>query len=577
MKFREWLGRLAPVTRPDPKNPAETDEFLRAGLAHHRAGEHAKAEECYLALLAERPEHPRALFLLGDLACSAGRYSEAVQRIRTAIALQPDHVPGYRSLGHALRMQGELDGAIEIFRQALALDPGSAEIHLHIGDVQRRQGRYDEALASCLAAVALAPGLALARNNLGNAYTDLGRPEEAITAYRGALELDPELAEAHLNLGTSLHQGGEVEPASKHYRAALALNPELADGHLNLGYAHEQLGDPRGAIECYRRTISIDPDRADAHFNLALQLLLIGDFAQGWEEYEWRWQLPGLSDVNPHSASRHWDGSALAGESILLYAEQGFGDAIQFLRYAPLAAKGAGKVIVRCAPELQRLFECTSNISAVVNTAEPIPECDLCCSLLSLPRLLGTMLQSIPAPIPYLRADPAKTWRLHERIAADGAGLKVGLVWASQAVNKIARSKSLKLEMLGSMGAIENVVFYSLQKGAAASEAANPPRGMRIVDASAELADFSDTAALIANLDLVISVDTAVAHLAGAMGKPVWTMTHFPPDWRWMLGRDDSPWYPTMRLFRQQHPRHWASVVAQVAEALTRMAIRRRV
>ena len=574
MKLREWLGKYAATGAQGSKPGGAANELMRAGLAHHRAGEYGRAQACCFAILENHPDHPDALCLLGEIACLQGRNEEAVERFRIAVALQPGLARVHRGLGHALQIQGDLDAAVESFRRALTLDPGLAEVHLQLGDVLRQRGRFDEALDCCLNAVELEPGLAQTHNNLGNAYADLGRAGEAIAAYRKALELDPGLAEAHLNLGMSLHQSGKVEPASVHYRAALAFNPGLADAHLNLGYALEQLGDPRGAIECYRQAISLDPHRADAHFNLALQLLLIGEFAQGWEEYEWRWQLPGLSEVNPYSASRHWDGSALAGETILLYAEQGFGDAIQFVRYAPLAAKGAGKVIVRCQPELQRLFERTPGISKVVSTSEPIPDCDLCCSLLSLPRLLGTMPESTPAPIPYLRADPGETRRWHERIVAGGSGLKVGLVWASQTVNRIAQSKSLKLEMLAPLAAIENVAFYSLQKGAAASEAGQPPRGMRIVDASAELGDFSDTAALIANLDLVISVDTAVAHLAGAMGRRVWTLTHFPPVWRWMLGRDDSPWYPTMRLFRQRQAQDWMPVVAQVAEALKPMANR---
>lgn len=586
--------------------PGHAEAHNNLGCVLEAQGHLDRATAAYRRAADCDPGLAQAQHNLANALCARGEYAEAARRFHSALALHPDHARSHYGLGRALASQGERDAAIESYRQALALeprffeaarelaiawfergdpeqaetcsrcalqiDPDSAEIHLHLGNVLRQQRRFDEALECCLRAVALDPGMARAHNNLGNAYQDLGRSPEAIAAFRKALELDPALAEAHFNLGIAVHQGGEVGQASVHYRAALALDQDLADAHLNLGYALEQLGDPRTAIRHYRRAIAAEPNLAEAHFNLALQLLLTGDFAQGWEEYEWRWQLPGLAGANPHRGNPHWDGAEVAGKTVLLYAEQGFGDAIQFLRYAPQVARRGAKVVVQCAPELKTLFGCAPGIPAVVSNAEPVPECDLCCSLLSLPRIFKTSLDGIPAPHPYLRADAGKTRVWKERLAADGTALKVGLVWASQTANKIARLKSMPLDLFAPLGAIADVVFYSLQKGAAAGEAARAPRGMRIVDPSAQLGDFSDTAALIENLDLVISVDTAVAHLAGAMGRRVWTLTHFPPDWRWLLERADSPWYPTMRLFRKQRMRDWSSVVGPLAEALKQFA-----
>lgn len=470
---------------------------------------------------------------------------EAEERYRRVLIEQPENADALRGLGqllggrgYALQERGELDAAIECYQEALALDPSQAQ----------------------------------ACNNLGNAYKDQGRVAEAAASYRNAIAADRTLAEAHLNLGIVLHQAGVLGEAAECYRTALALKPALAEASLNLGYLLDQEGDARRAGECYRMAIAARPDFAEAHFNHALQLLQAGDFERGWDEYEWRLKIPDLARFWPHAGLPRWLGSELGGRTILLYAEQGFGDAIQFVRYAPLVAQRGGNVILSCSPKLVELFRSVAGVAAVHDAEQPPPHADTCCSLLSLPRLFRTTLETIPATVPYLRPPeaPARQWKT--TLGASGAGLKVGLYWSTESKNRMTPLRSLELDMLAPLAGIRGVVYFSLQRGAAAAQAARPPQGMALVDQSAALGDFSDDAALIANLDLVISINTATAHLAGALGRRVWTLVHYPADWRWLADRDDSPWYPTMRLFRRGRADSWQDVIERVAHTLRRFA-----
>jgi len=512
MKAWAWIAKLGTPAHPGTRDES-VDELLRRGAEYQRGAEHGKAEDSFREALVRQPENAAARHLLAD-----------------ALGVR----------GYAHQERGELDAAIDCYLEALALAPERAQAQVH--------------------------------NNLGNAYRKLGRPEQAIAAYRDAIAADGGLAEAHLNLGIALHQGGDTIQAAEHYRTALRRRPELAAAALNLGLLLEGDGDTQGAGECYRRAIAARPDFAEAHFNYALQLLLAGNFSRGWEEYEWRLRLPEQKPFWPYADRPRWDGSDLHGKVILLYAEQGFGDALQFARYVPLVAQRGGTVIVSCRSPLKALFERALWGTSVVDASEPPPAFDICCSLLSLPRIFRTTPATIPARIPYLYADAGKAERWRERLTADAPALKVGLVWATEARSRVALLKSLGLDMLDPLAAIPGVNFYSLQKGPVAAEAARAPKGMRLVDVASELEDFSDTAALVSQLDLVVTIDTAVAHLAGAMGKPVWTLTHWPPDWRWLLERDDSPWYPTMRLFRRAQTDSWSDVVLRVAQALQRLA-----
>jgi|CXWL01.1.fsa_nt_gi tetratricopeptide (TPR) repeat protein len=505
-----WFSKGGPGARQDDAN---VEAMLRRGFEYQDSGEFAKAEECFRQILSQMPEHAATRRQLANLLA-------------------------FRAF--ALQERGELPAAIEGYEESLALDFAQARVH----------------------------------NNLGNAYKSLGRAEEAIAAYREAIAVDAGQAEAHKNLGTALVEKGERGLAIAHYRAAVESMPSYAEASHSLGVLLEQEGDPAGALECYRAAIASNPDYAEAHWNFALQSLLLGEFGPGWRAYEWRTRLPNLERPWPYADRDHWDGEPLEGKVILLHAEQGFGDAIQFVRYAPLVAARGGRVIVSCQPKLKALLQCVQGVSAVLIEGEP-PPFDVCASLMSLPRIFETTLKTIPAPIPYIRPDPEKARHWKGRLAAHGAPLKVGLFWATDAKSTLSPLKSLTLDMLAPLGGDPGVLFFSLQQGAAAGQASHPPGGMAMVDLGAELGDFSDTAALISNLDLIISIDTATAHLAGAMGLPVWTLTHFPPDWRWLIGRGDSPWYPTMRLFRKGGADTWAQVIGRVGEALRQLAGRR--
>lgn len=439
--------------------------------------------------------------------------------------------------GQSLQGRGELGAAAECYEEAVALDPSQAPAH----------------------------------NNLGNIYLALGRPNEAASSFRSAIAADAGLAEAHANLGIVLHRSGELSEAEECYRATLALRPGLAEASLNLGHLLEERGDTAAARDCYEAAVAARPDMAEAHFNLALRLLQAGDFRRGWEEYEWRFRLPELAPFWPHANRPRWDGADLRGKTILLYAEQGFGDALQFVRYVPLVAARGGKVVLSCSPKLMALFATVAGVTAVHNSETPLPEFDLCCSLLSLPRIFGTTLDTIPAATPYLHppGDAARRWRA--RLAAEGPGLKVGLFWSTESRNRMTPLRSLELGQLAPLARPPGIRFYSLQRGPAAAQAR--PRGMTLVDLSSDLVDFADDAGLLAQLDLVVTINTATAHLAGALGRPVWTLVHYPPDWRWLEGRMDSPWYPTMRLFQRGRTEAWDAVLERVGDALDDLEI----
>jgi tetratricopeptide (TPR) repeat protein len=503
-------------------------------LQLHQAGRLQEAERLYRQVLAQQPEHVDALHLLGVTAAQLGRGDVAVDLLRRAIALRPNFADAYSNLANALTSNGQLDQAVTACRQAIDLNPNLPEAH----------------------------------NNLGNALKDKGEIDQAIAAHRQAIALNPRLAEAHYNLGNALRDKGELGKAIAAYRQAIAVKPNYVDAHVNLGDALKEQGQLDEAIAAFRQAIVLRPGFAEVHSNLALALLTRGHFQEGWQEFEWRWKCedsPALGNL----AQPLWEGRPLEGRTILLHAEQGLGDAIQFIRYLPLVEQRGGRLVILCHTQLQRLFQANAGRWQVVTQAQPLPAFDLHCPLVSLPRVFGTNLGNIPKESPYLHADAEEARKWQDRLAKHSPLVKVGLVWAGRPAHTNDRNRSMKLARLAPLGQAPGVRFFSLQKGEAAAEAKTPPLGMELVDWTQELKDFADTAALIANLDLVIAVDTAVAHLAGAMGKPVWTLLPFVPDWRWMLQRQDSPWYPTMRLFRQPCRGDWDSVIARVVDALS--------
>ena len=323
------------------------------------------------------------------------------------------------------------------------------------------------------------------------------------------------------------------------------------------------------ALAACERAIALKPEFPVARSNRAMMLLLKGEFAKAWAEYEWRLQRGDIAP--PRGLSQpQWKGEDPAGLAILIHAEQGVGDSIHFIRYAPLLAARGARVIVECQPELVALFRTVEGVERVLAAGETLPAFDRHVPMMSLPFAFHTTLDAIPARVPYLRADETRVKAWAERVAREGGRMKVGVAWAGKPSHKDDHLRSLRLSAFAPLAEAKGVSFYSLQKSEAAAQAKDPPPGMALIDLTDEIKDFADTAALLVNLDLVIAVDTAVIHLGGALARPVWTLLHFVPDWRWMLDREDSPWYPTMRLFRQPAPGDWPAVLHRVAEELVR-------
>ncbi len=480
------------------------------------------------------------------------------------------------------RHAGELPRAEEMYRELLDADPDLAGALAGLGEIAALSGNNEEAAGLYRRAISIDDSNARYHFGLGCALHASGDWLGAGEAYRGALKLDAAHAAAHMNLGCILQERAEteaaligpqgaarqLEEALEHFRSVRDLAPGNAEAWMNLGYAMARQRKLEEALRCYDRAIELQPRLAEAHFNRSMALLAQGKFSDGWSEYEWRWQASGFP--RPVHAQPEWDGAPLGGRTLLLYSEQGFGDAIQFVRYAPLAAARGARVIVRSTPELHRLFASVPGVSASLESGEALPPFDAHCPLLSLPRVLGTTAESIPAEVPYISAEPAlaAAWR---REIGNAHELRVGLVWASQPMARIAPLKSIGFADLAPLLRLRGVKYYSLQKG----EALAPEPAAGVVDLGGRLEDFADTAALIASLDLTISVDTAVAHLAGAMGKPVWTLLPYVPDWRWHPDGLHSRWYPSMRLYRQAERGDWKALMAGVAEDLEQLCARR--
>ena len=470
--------------------------------------------------------------------------------------------------------------------------------------------RLDEAIIAYRRAAALQPDAPEPLSNLGNALRDAGQWDSAMQCYLNALAIRPGHAVTHNNIGNAWCERGDWSAAISEYEQALALNPDYADAINNLGTALEETGRRDRAMQCYRRANELTPKAVSPPWNIALLQLLQGDYENGWRGYENRWRQKKQSKTwRDFKQPMVKNLTEMRGKRILLHAEQGFGDAIQFCRYATLVAQEGATVLLECPQKLVRIFKSIHGISEVIARGEPLPNFDLHCPLMSLPMIFGTRLEPqrdmglrpMPATMEnqrllisdapstgqspvsrpseaggfYLSADVSDVAGWQSRFAAEPPALRVGLVWAGQATHQKDRHRSLSLSNFASLGEISGVRFYSLQVGNAADQAKAPAPLMKLIDWTADLHDFADTAALISQLDLVVTVDTAVCHLAGALGKPVWVLLAFQPDWRWLLDREDSPWYPKTRLFRQPAPGKWDQPLARVTAQLTKILNRR--
>lgn len=577
------------------------------GISLAQQGRLEEAAEWFRHALQLKPDSPAANNNLGNILALQGRFREAVPYYRAALELQQD-APTWNNLCNALRQLGELDEAVACGRRALAINPHYPEAHSNLGIALQAQNQLDEAVEHCRQAVHLQPNFPEAHNNLGLVLKELGRHEEAAAACRRAIELRPHFPEAYNHLGLALLAQDQAEQAAECFHQALRIRPDLVEAHVNLGTclermdrldeaaakcedalrlrpdfagAYSSLGAIRlrqarydAAVSCFDEAIRLEPRMAKAHFNRGQTLLLLGNYTEGWKEYEWRWKCTDFA-IRPFRRP-FWDGSPLTGKSILLHAEQGLGDTLQFIRYAALVKKQAETVVVACqAPLIPLLSRCTA-IDRLVPQAADYPECDTHAPLLNLPSLFGTTLDTIPRDIPYLSADEALVDHWRQELAGLH-GVRVGIAWQGRPKHPLDRQRSIPLAEFAPL-AQGGIHLISLQKGPG-SEQLDALRGrFAVLDLGRRLDDatgaFMDTAAVLTNLDLVVTADTAVAHLAGALGVPVWLALSFLPDWRWLLDREDTPWYPTMRLFRQRVPGKWDEVFARMASELHKTASR---
>jgi tetratricopeptide (TPR) repeat protein len=542
------------------------NKAIQLAFEHHQQGNLKQAEDLYKRILKKQPVNVDVLHMLGVVYSQNGSYELAVEYIRKSLTFNPSNYHAYYNLGNAYRESGENDEAINSYEKALHLNPYFTDAHYNLGILFQNKGQLDEAITCYQKVIKLEPTSFQAYFNLGNAFRDKKQIDEAITCYRETLKLNPVFVGAYCNLGNIIRDKGDLEEAELLYRKAIHLDPDFAEAYNNLGDVLQDKGQYDEAITNYSKALQRNPNLIESKWNISLIDLLFGKFEEGWKGLELSWQLK--DNLIRHCSRPLWDGADIAGRTILLHEEQGFGDIIQFVRYAPLVAQRGAKVIVECQKELTSLMKTIEGVHWVVAYDEQLPEFDVHCPLLRLPFIFNTNLETIPANVPYIMADSLVVEHWKDKLKSDNAQLKIGLVWAGNPTLKGDLFRSCSLETFSPFAHFKDITFYSLQKWKSAEQAKNPPVGMRLIDYTDEIRDFSDTAAFIENLDLIISVDTAVAHLAGAMGRPVWTLLPFAPDWRWMLNREDSPWYPTMRLFRQSSWGDWKSVINRMKEEL---------
>jgi len=553
--------------------PDQADFHSNLGNTLKLARRLPEAEAAYRRAIGIQPDNAAAHSLLGNLLKEALRPDEAAAEYWRALELKPDYADAQNNLGILFKETGKVDEAESAYRRALELNPAFAEAHNNLGILLLEDERFPEAELELRRALELKPDFADVFSNLGNLLKQTRRYPEAEQAYRRAIDLKPGDATAYNNLGVLLHEAGDLDDAEAAYRHSLALNPDFADAHSNLGILLQRLGQFAEAEVEYRRSIDLKPDGTDAKLNLGLLLLALGRYADAWPWHEAR-HFPDSKArraMQPPFAFPQWQGEPLAGKSLVVVLEQGAGDNIQFVRYAPLLkARGVARLTFVQPSALVSLLSTAKGVDAMISDISSMPPHDYWAFPLSLPLHLGTTLDNIPDTLPYLWALPERIERWRPRLPA--GGFRVGLVWKGNPDHKNDANRSLAhLSLLAPLWSVPGVSFVSLQKGQGEDEARQPPPGQPLVHLGDDIADFADTAAIVAQLDLVITVDSAAAHVAGALGKPVWVLLPgVGTDWRWLLGREDSPWYPkAMRLFRQPATAvSWDDTIAGIADAL---------
>ena len=575
-------------------------QLLQTGLNHHQSGRADEADAAYRKVLAAAPGNVDALHLLGVLEAQRGRLEQGIALLKQATATAPQMGDFHRHLAEVLAQAGRHAEALAGFAAAIQINPRDPAARSEAAASLLSLGRNAEAVEQLRIAAQLLPNDAAALGNYGYGLSRAGRSNEAIEILRRAVEIDANCASAWMQLGeaiwrtgdwdaaveptrravmlkpneprtlivhgNALQTAGELEEAARVYERASQLDPNSFDAHSNLALTLLKLGEAERALAMYDEILRRWPQITDALANRSLALLTLGDFERGWTEYEARWKSPHFASVQKLPAKR-WEGEEIRGKTIVLVSEQGYGDTIQFVRYAPLVAERFGAtVIVSCPAEVEPVVKTVRGISQVVRTGTPSAiSFDVHAPLASLPGIFRTRLDNIPADVPYVSAELQRVERWRQQLA-DDENVKVGIVWAGSRAHQNDRARSCRLADFAPVANVAGATLYSLQKGSGEREIDESP--FKVIALGEQLHDFGDTAALLECLDLFISIDTSVVHLAGALARPVWTLLPTGPDWRWMLGREDSPWYPTMRLFRQPRFKDWRSVMERVAEQL---------
>ncbi len=552
-----------------PFNIAQT---LQEALSLHQQGRLRDAEKLYARLLKAAPNNFDALHLLGLIKAQSGLMGEAYRLMSAALKINPnvpDVLINFANVLHGLKRDAE---ALESLDKALVLRPGDLEAILYRGNALSALNRAQDALSCFDAVLARNPGRPDALLNRGTAFAALGRHAQALADFDSILKHAPDHVEALYNRGTALLDLSRDSEALDTLERMVVHAPHYARAWTNRGRALQALNRHQEAVASFEKAIAVDKDYADAHSNVALSLLTLGALPRGFAEYEWRWKRAGMADMRRNYRGRLWLGEFPLGQrTILLPAEQGLGDTIQFVRYAPLLARAGATVVLEVQPELKPWLATIDGVASCHARGEALPAFDLYCPLGSLPLAFKTEPSTIPADIPYVRADEAHIakWRPTIEVLP---GKRVAFAWAGHARHPNDRNRSIDLKLLEPLFALESVSFVSIQRELWGDDSALLARHRNITHVGDKLADMADTAAVAALVDLTIAVDTSVVHLAGAMGRDVWVLLPFSPDWRWTLAGEHTPWYPQARLFRQPTAGNWASVLATVRDALTRVA-----
>ena len=583
------MNQSLPRKPATPGRPTDGKQQLQTAMELHRKGAWSEAKLLYEGILENQPDNFDALQLLGVLASQTKNYEASVALIAKAIAINPSQATVHSNLGFALKALGRYAESVDSYLNAIKLKPDFADAHLHCGLAYLAMNQPMQAVASFDQVIALRIDDAQAYCNRGVALTKLGRFDEAIASYQTALSFKPDFAEAHFNWGNALQLQRRYAIAIATYDQAIALRADYADAYTNRGNAFKELGRHQEAVAsyasaiackpgnfeaylnqgaayyecleidkalvCYEQSLQIHPDYAEAHWNKALALLLSGDFETGFKLHEWRWRRSTFTSKRRDFAQALWLGSeSLKGKTILLHAEQGLGDTIQFCRYCVIVQASGATVLLEVQAPLIRLLSSLSGVSRLIRQGDPLPEFDFHCPLMSLPLALKTRTDSIPSAVRYLASEPDKraSWKLK---LGNGNKPRVGIAWSGSEQHKNDKNRSMALaEFMRHMP--PEYTYVSLQKEIRARDKATLNE-FNIEHFEEEIGDFSDTAALCDLMDLVISVDTSVAHLSGALGKSVCLLLPFVPDWRWLMARQDNPWYPSMKIYRQDSTRQW--------------------